>query len=102
MITAMDPIEDKSTSTDGDCKEEDNYNESPSLESCNSDSEYGSKNNYKVRHEDEDQDLQPIIEGYNGTEIWNDCKGTSIRFLTSPVLSHSTLVHMYSPSLPLY
>jgi hypothetical protein len=30
------------------------------------------------------------------------CKGTSVRFLTSPVLSHSTLVHMYSPSPPLY
>jgi hypothetical protein len=30
------------------------------------------------------------------------CKGTSIRFLTSPVLSHSTLVYMYSPSPPLY
>jgi hypothetical protein len=29
------------------------------------------------------------------------CKGTSIRFLTSPILSHSPPVHMYSPS-PLY
>jgi hypothetical protein len=69
MITAMDPIEDESASTDGDCEEEDNYNESPSLESCNSDSECESKNNHKRRHEDEDQDHQPIIEGYNGTEI---------------------------------
>jgi hypothetical protein len=33
---------------------------------------------------------------------YRECKGTSIRFLTSPVLSHSTLVHMYSPSPPLY
>jgi hypothetical protein len=30
------------------------------------------------------------------------CKGTSIRFLTSPILSHSPHVHMYSPSSPLY
>jgi hypothetical protein len=30
------------------------------------------------------------------------CKGTSVYFLTSPILSHSTLVHMYSPSPPLY
>jgi hypothetical protein len=30
------------------------------------------------------------------------CKGTSVRFLTSPVLSHSTLVHMYFLSPPLY
>jgi hypothetical protein len=32
----------------------------------------------------------------------DECKGTSVHFLTSPVLSHSTLVHMYSPSPPLY
>jgi hypothetical protein len=30
------------------------------------------------------------------------CKGTSIRFLTSPIFSHSPHVHMYSPSSPLY
>jgi hypothetical protein len=30
------------------------------------------------------------------------CKGTSIHFLTSPILSHSPPVHMYSPSSPLY
>jgi hypothetical protein len=30
------------------------------------------------------------------------CKGTSVHFLTSPILSHSTLVHMYSPLPPLY
>jgi hypothetical protein len=30
------------------------------------------------------------------------CKGTSICFLTSPILSHSLPVHMYSPSSPLY
>jgi hypothetical protein len=68
MITAMDPIEDESASADGDCEEEDNYNELPSLES---DSECKSKNNHKGRHEEEDQDLHPIIEGYNGTEIWD-------------------------------
>jgi hypothetical protein len=30
------------------------------------------------------------------------CKGTSVRFLTSHILSHSPPVHMYSPSSPLY
>jgi hypothetical protein len=35
---------------------------------------------------------------------WIDqlCKGTSIHFLTSPILSHSPPVHMYFPSSPLY
>jgi hypothetical protein len=30
------------------------------------------------------------------------CKGTSVRFLTSPILAHSPPVHMYSPHSPLY
>jgi hypothetical protein len=30
------------------------------------------------------------------------CKRTSVLFLTSPILSHSPPVHMYSPSSPLY
>jgi hypothetical protein len=30
------------------------------------------------------------------------CKGTSICFLTSPILSHSPPIYMYSPSSPLY
>jgi hypothetical protein len=30
------------------------------------------------------------------------CKRTSIHFLTSPILSHSPPVHMYSPSSPLH
>jgi hypothetical protein len=30
------------------------------------------------------------------------CKGTSVCFLTSPLLSHFSPVHMYSPSSPLY
>jgi hypothetical protein len=30
------------------------------------------------------------------------CKGTSVCFLTSYILSHSPPVHMYSPSSPLY
>jgi hypothetical protein len=30
------------------------------------------------------------------------CKGTSVLFLTSPILSHSLPVHMYYPSSPLY
>jgi hypothetical protein len=34
--------------------------------------------------------------------ICRKCKGTSVRFLTSPILSHSPPVHMYSPSSPLY
>jgi hypothetical protein len=37
------------------------------------------------------------IKGMDG-----ECKGTSVRFLTSPILSHSPPVHMYSPSSPLY
>jgi hypothetical protein len=32
----------------------------------------------------------------------SNCKGTSVHFLTSPILSHSSPVHMYSLSLPLY
>jgi hypothetical protein len=47
--------------------------------------------------------------GYNNVRIregdeWRAafCKGTSVLFLTSPILSHSPLVHMYSPSSPLY
>jgi hypothetical protein len=31
-----------------------------------------------------------------------NCKGTSIHFLTSPLLYYSPPVHMYSPSSPLY
>jgi hypothetical protein len=34
--------------------------------------------------------------------LWGMCKGTSVCFLTSPILSHSPPVHMYSPSSPLY
>jgi hypothetical protein len=30
------------------------------------------------------------------------CKGTLVLFLTSPILSHSSPVHMYSPPSPLY
>jgi hypothetical protein len=30
------------------------------------------------------------------------CKGTSVRFLTSPIFSHSPPVHIYSLSSPLY
>jgi hypothetical protein len=30
------------------------------------------------------------------------CKGTSVRFLTSPILAHSPPVHMYSLHSPLY
>jgi hypothetical protein len=70
----MDSIEDESASADGDCEGEENYNESPSSESCDSDSECGSKNSYKGRYENEDQDLQPIIKGYNGTVMWDDNK----------------------------
>jgi hypothetical protein len=72
MITAMDPIEDESASADRDYEEKSNYDESPSLESYNSDSECESKNNHKGRHEEGDQGLHPIIEGYNGTEIWDE------------------------------
>jgi transposase InsO family protein len=45
------------------------------------------------------------LEGYLcilTSQRQDHCKGTSARFLTSPILSHSTLVHMYSPSPPLY
>jgi hypothetical protein len=34
-------------------------------------------------------------------EVWK-CKGTSVRFLTSPILSHLLSVHRYSPSSPPY
>jgi hypothetical protein len=34
--------------------------------------------------------------------IDRDCKGTSVRFLTSPILSHLLPVHMYSPSSSLH
>jgi hypothetical protein len=36
------------------------------------------------------------------SSIDSKCKGTSFHFLTSPLLSHSPLVHMYSPFSPLY
>jgi hypothetical protein len=32
----------------------------------------------------------------------HSCKGTSVHFLTPPILSHSPPVHMYSPFSPLY
>jgi hypothetical protein len=34
--------------------------------------------------------------------IFTNCKGTSVRFLTSPILAHSPPVHMYSLHSPLY
>jgi hypothetical protein len=41
--------------------------------------------------------------GHKAKECPHDyCKGTSVRFLTSPIISHSPPVHMYSPSSPLY
>jgi hypothetical protein len=36
------------------------------------------------------------------SKLCRTCKGTSVCFLTSPILSHSPPVHMYSPSSPLY
>jgi hypothetical protein len=72
MITAMDPIEDETASAEGDCEEESDYNELPSLESCDSYSESESKNNHKGKREEEDQDSHPILEGYNRTGIWNE------------------------------
>jgi hypothetical protein len=68
----MDPMEDESASADRDDEEKSDYDELPSLESCNSDSKCESKNNHKGRHEEEDQDLRPIVKGYNGTEIWDE------------------------------
>jgi hypothetical protein len=35
-------------------------------------------------------------------DYYHVCKGTSVRFLTSPILSHLLPIHMYSPSSPLY
>jgi hypothetical protein len=43
--------------------------------------------------------IKSIIYHFNFDDL---CKGTSIRFLTSPILSHSPPVHIYSPSSPLY
>jgi hypothetical protein len=40
------------------------------------------------------------FQGKQNVEV--DCKGTSVHFLTSPLISHFPPVHMYSPSLPLY
>jgi hypothetical protein len=41
-------------------------------------------------------------DGGSGNDREGSCKGTSVCFLTSPILSHSPPVHMYSPSSPLY
>jgi hypothetical protein len=43
----------------------------------------------------------PLLEA-ECTRLCTICKGTSVRFLTSPILSHSPPVHMYSLSSPLY
>jgi hypothetical protein len=45
------------------------------------------------------------VEGFVSKRVMcgaDDCKGTSICFLTLYILSHSLAVHMYSPSSPLY
>jgi hypothetical protein len=97
MITAMDPIDNESASADREYEEQSDYDETPSLESYNSDSECESKNHHKGRHEDEDQDHQPIIEGYNGTEIWDEDETLIFPtfFQTSDTRSIS---HNFSPS----
>jgi hypothetical protein len=41
------------------------------------------------------------IDRRRSEEEGEECKGTSVCFLTSPIFSHSP-VHMYSPSSPLY
>jgi hypothetical protein len=43
-----------------------------------------------------------ILDFIKYVALSSPCKGTSVRFLTSPILSHSPPVHMYSPSSPLY
>jgi hypothetical protein len=45
----------------------------------------------------EDWNASFEVTGYCGVG-----KGTSVRFLTSPILSHSPPVHMYSPSSVLF
>jgi hypothetical protein len=46
----------------------------------------------------------PLQEPYHTSTLTGEewCKGTSVHFITSPLLSHSPPVHMYSPSSPLY
>jgi hypothetical protein len=48
--------------------------------------------------------LRVLLEdlGFPQTQATTICKGTSVRFLTSPILSHLLPVHMYFPSSPLY
>jgi hypothetical protein len=45
--------------------------------------------------------IQACCSQLSYPEHWK-CKGTSVHFLTSPLLSYSPPVHMYSPSSPLY
>jgi hypothetical protein len=47
-------------------------------------------------------ELTEMTEPAVNTKCWRRCKVTSVRFLTSPIISHSPPVHMYSPSPPLY
>jgi hypothetical protein len=56
-----------------------------------------------------DDDLDSEVDDFTIEEddrvfmaMVHPCKGTSVHFLTSPILSHSSPVHMYSLSLPLY
>jgi hypothetical protein len=62
---------------------------------------------YKRKYRKAEDRIQPIAmqlpeEFRIIRNIIGDCKGASVLFLTSPILSHSPPVHMYSPSSPLY
>jgi hypothetical protein len=49
-----------------------------------------------------DDDLDSEVDNITIEEGDRVCEGTSVRFLTSPILSHSPPVHMYSLYSPLY
>jgi hypothetical protein len=51
-------------------------------------------------HMDTDETDEEVQD--TGLALDDDCKGTSVRFLTSPIFSHSPPVYMYSLSSPLY
>jgi hypothetical protein len=67
------------------------------------DRRYSTKDLQQFIHNQQKQTITMQMElGQYHQDFLHICKGTSIRFLTSPILSHSPPVYMYSPSSPLY
>jgi hypothetical protein len=52
--------------------------------------------------DNENSEMVRMVEMVREMVDTRNCKGTSVHFLTSPLLSHSPPVHVYSPSSPLY